>query len=354
MDEDENRPDDLTVTTVWRQVETALVQAPQVNLSWLQTAATGGWALDLGVLRFLAALVRRMAPRHVMEFGSGVSSVLFKRVMAEVRGRSALSSIDHDPVYGRVAADRCHAEPVDRVRIRFQIAPLVVRDFGAGDVPCYHLRTDRLASRKPADLVLIDGPPDVLGGREGVLYQAMERVRTGTLVLLDDAGRPGERRCLALWRDNLGDAIETRELPGFPKGLAAVLVRRPVPASDFWEHRGRLSAQEIEGAVSPSAPLLLLDDNRWGRGLLPRHTVRFAVEQEGEYGGPPENGAAAVAALRNLSAAGVTHVAILWPAFWYLDVYPELREALAARGRRLVENARLQLFALHGPRMPPP
>jgi hypothetical protein len=50
-------------------------------------------------------------------------------------------------------------------------------------------------------LVLIDGPPSLLGGREGTLYLVMEFARPGTLVLLDDASRAQEQSALARWQN---------------------------------------------------------------------------------------------------------------------------------------------------------
>jgi hypothetical protein len=59
------------------------------------------------------------------------------------------------------------------------------------------------------------------------LYQILELTRPGTIVLLDDASRKEEAGVLANWQAVLGDAIETRLLPDFVKGLAAIIVREP-------------------------------------------------------------------------------------------------------------------------------
>ena len=48
--------------------------------------------------------------------------------------------------------------------------------------------TNRMAINLPVDLAIIDGPPEALGGRTGTLYQVMDYIRAGGIVLLDDAG----------------------------------------------------------------------------------------------------------------------------------------------------------------------
>jgi hypothetical protein len=87
------------------------------------------------------------------------------------------------------------------------------------------LEGQRFASADPADLVLIDGPPAVLGGRGGTLYQVTAFARIGTLILLDDAVREDEGAVMDEWRADFGDAIEIMPIPGFTKGLAAIVVR---------------------------------------------------------------------------------------------------------------------------------
>ena len=46
-------------------------------------------------------------------------------------------------------------------------------------------------------------------------------------MLLDDASRKEEAGAVANWQAVLGDAIETRLLPNFVKGLAVIIVREP-------------------------------------------------------------------------------------------------------------------------------
>ena len=48
------------------------------------------------LLRLLPALVATLQPRHVLEFGSGVSTAVLARAATEL-GDCAVTSVDHDP-----------------------------------------------------------------------------------------------------------------------------------------------------------------------------------------------------------------------------------------------------------------
>src|SRR5262249_23859360 len=146
------------------------------------------WALAPDALRLLASLVRHLRPRHVLEFGSGLSTQVLtwaSQGLPDCR----IASIDHDPEFSEAAARQLSEACPGADRVAFHVAHLVLRDCGGQLLPVYQLAPDVRGDHGPADLILIDGPPEPLGGREGMLYQAMEHARPGSLVLLDDAGR---------------------------------------------------------------------------------------------------------------------------------------------------------------------
>jgi predicted O-methyltransferase YrrM/trans-aconitate methyltransferase len=219
--------DEATIAAAWAAVRTALTDAESVDLSWVQPPPReDGWTMAPDSLRFLASLVSRLKPQHILEFGSGLSTRVLARACAGLQPACCITSVDHDPEYGRkTERDLAADDTSDDVGVR--IAPLVGRSWGGKLLPVYHLGRWELVSQTPPDLILIDGPPALMGGREGVLYQAMEYARPGTIILVDDAKREGELAALANWQANLGRGIEASLLPGFVKGLAVVIVRNP-------------------------------------------------------------------------------------------------------------------------------
>jgi hypothetical protein len=239
----------------------AVAAAASVDLSWISPAPTAdGWALAPDALRFVTAIVASLRPRHILELGSGLSTRLLSRAAAQLNNGCQISSVDHDPQYNWDASAKV---PDEGANVSFHLAPLVVREFGGKLCGAYLIQPPKLASISPVDLAVIDGPPVNLGGREGTLYQLMDFARPGTIVLLDDSKRPEEKAAIRAWQDNLGDAISVEQLPGFAKGMAAVIVHKPVRIADLWRHRFDLTRREIEQIVPADATLAVAGDPRW-------------------------------------------------------------------------------------------
>jgi predicted O-methyltransferase YrrM len=324
----------------------ALGDASAVDLSWIDPPPTSdGWALAPDALRLLWRVVKALRPGHVLEFGSGVSTRLLARACGAAGLACDISSIDHDPDYGAPApADLAPLPP--GVSVRCQLAPVVARDCGGKLLPVYRLGAGALASPRPPDLAVIDGPPVTLGGREGVLHQVMDVARPGTLVLLDDAGRAAERAAIAHWQDNLGDAVEVAALPGFAKGLAAIIVREPVRTEALWERKISATRDQIEALVPPCAAFVAVDPDHFTGGFRGGRRARPLVERDGVAWGLPAGDADAVAALERQREAGATHFVLVWPAFWWEESYPGLFRELHRRFRPALSNDRVRVFDL--------
>jgi predicted O-methyltransferase YrrM len=332
----------------------ALEDAPEVDLARIDPPVTrGSWSLWPEALQLLAALVTRLEPRHIVEFGSGLSTRVIAWAAAELEKPCCLSTIDNDPDLIR-AAEQDLLHQARRCRVAFQFAPLVLRDCGGQLVPVYLLRADRLASRSPVDIVVIDGPPAVLGGREGTLYQALDFARPGTIALLDDAERSDERDVLSRWRDNLGEAVELIALPGFRGGLAAAIVRDPVRIADLWKHRVRLATAGIAAVVPTETSFILVDRSEWDEtfwdsdAALRRRPVPF-LECDGRYWGAPADCDTAIRELERLRSSGAEFLVFGWPAFWWFDEYPIFLHYVRGRFTCISSNHRVIAFDLRAP-----
>jgi predicted O-methyltransferase YrrM len=321
-----------------------LREAAGVDLSWIVPPPTAdGWTLAPDALRFVTAAVRSLRPRHVLEMGSGLSTRLLAREAAALGNGCVVSSIDHDPQYNWETSRS--DSPEDGANVTFHLAPLVVREFGGKLCGAYLVRPDKLASKEPVDLVVIDGPPVNLGGREATLYQVMDYARPGTVVLLDDSKRPEERAAIRAWQDNLGGAIAASQLPGFAKGMALVVINEPVRTADLWRHRFDLSRAEIERHVPAGEPLIVAGESWWAQELNTERTIFPLTENDGQYWGEPADDAAAIAEVEKLKRRGARFIAFSWPTFWWLSHY---RDFVATLGPRIVDNDRLVLFDLRG------
>lgn len=326
-------------------LEAAIADERAVDLAWITPAPTAdGWTLAPDALRFLARLVEALKPKYILEFGSGLSTRMLARSCSDAGLQCRISSVDHDPEFGEAAIEPA----LPGVKVRVQVAPIVARDFGGKLLPQYLLNSRKLASRHSADLILVDGPPIALGGREGALYQAVQLSRPGTLVLLDDADRTSERKAIANLQDNLGGAIEARMLQGFTKGMAAIIVREPIPSDTLWQRKLVTAKVAIESVIPPGADFVMIGEDFWlgtwsdGRRSLP------LVLRNGEAWDAPENDAMAISELQLREEAGATHLVLPWPSFWWLEYYGSFFTHLRASSSCVFTNDQLIIFELVG------
>lgn len=243
----------------------AMLNSDSIDHSWIQPmSSSNGWTLSIDTLKFLVSLMAHLKPRHILEFGSGLSTRVMERACSELLLKCCITSVDHDPDYGEDAAQKYAVQQEQGCRISFQLAPLVARDCGGKMLPTYYLQPERFSSHYPVDLVIIDGPPVMLGGREGILYQAIEFSRSGTIILLDDAKRQEEQTAITRWQDAFGESIEVSMLPGFFKGLAVIIVHKPITRADIWSRRLCLTAKEIAELI-PHRDSFVLVGEPWLR-----------------------------------------------------------------------------------------
>ena len=114
-----------------------------------------------------------------------------------------------------------------------------------------------------------------------------------------------------------------------------------------WFHRVAESVDEICSLVAPGESFVLVDGDEWGTGAVVRDRRRLPVmEHDGEYWGPPADGASAVAEVERLRAAGARVLVVAWPAFWWLDHYSELADHLSSSFPCLRRDERLVVYDL--------
>lgn len=138
-------------------------------------------------------------------------------------------ALESDPAFERRTREQLSRDP-DGGTARVDLTHLVPRRWYGRNVPVYDLPATVVDGPFP-QLVLVDGPPLPLGGRQGSLLQAIHLGEPGTVVLLEDADRPSEQTAVALVKELFGDKIEVVHLAGFTKGLAAIVVRSEVGGS---------------------------------------------------------------------------------------------------------------------------
>ncbi len=305
----------------------------------------GAWSIDAESLGFLVALLERVQPEHVLEFGSGLST----RVLAWAQRRSdtgfGITSVDHDESFLEQTRRRLDAQDPG-APVKFVWAPLATECFAGRVMPVYKGALEPPPMAGSADVILIDGPPSSLGGRTGVLYQAMDVARPGTIVLLHDADRLAERESLADWQRSFGSAIEVTRLSGFSKGLAAIIIVEPVVSKDLPAYGARAVIQELRRLIEPDATWIVVDEASLPpEALAGRRCVPF-LERDGKYWGLPASGEQAVEELERMRGNGASHVAFVPDCFWWLEHYRELRVHLESGFECVSHNEHLIAYDL--------
>jgi hypothetical protein len=161
------------------------------------------FALGTEALNFLDERVRQLCPNAILEFGSGVSTVVLAALMADIHGDSAprVFSVDESETY--LAATH---EMLEQVGLRgcARLAHREVRD----QVICGHATAcyaivdaflHRFLETVP-DLLLIDGPSGGGTVRFGTLPLTLGHARAPCTFFLDDALREDEIQVASLWR----------------------------------------------------------------------------------------------------------------------------------------------------------
>ena len=112
-------------------------------------------------------------------------------------------------------------------------------------------------------------------------------------------------------------------------------------------HTVHMVEEQLTAVTSRDAVVIVadLEEGGFGKEIAGRVRLPF-VEKQGQYFGPPADDAHAIAELTRLRAAGATHFALLWPAFWFFDTYPLFEQHLRRVHRCVLENARAVVFEL--------
>jgi predicted O-methyltransferase YrrM len=174
----------------------AMLSALVARLGWARDALppTEGWAGSAGLLLTLVDEVEARRPRLVVEFGSGLSTLVLARALALHVPGARLLSFDHDAGFAAITRRRLAALGL-AAEVRH--APLADAA-GHGVAGEWY---DHGPLPHGIELLLIDGPPAWLrqGARAAAGPAAFPHLALGGVVLLDDADRQGERANAAQW-----------------------------------------------------------------------------------------------------------------------------------------------------------
>jgi predicted O-methyltransferase YrrM len=168
------------------------------------------WSMAPEDLNAVTNLIAARRPGFVVELGAGWSTLVLARAVADVGG--ALTSIEHDVAWAANVRESVLEAGLRDVRVIH--APLEPHPLAPGG-PWWYSEAALAELPNGIGLLLVDGPPggspENAGSRHPALSVFENRLAPGALVVLDDAGRVGEREILERWERETGIHFTVRD-----------------------------------------------------------------------------------------------------------------------------------------------
>lgn len=220
---------DRIVSRIGRQLED--VYAQQMAADNVRAQLEGrprlprmaAWAILPDFADLVLKEAKEQPAELVLECGSGASTVLLATFF-KARGSGRVVSLEHNEAYALATMERVRREGLD-AHAEVLYAPLVPVT-QAGKTWLWY-DTSRLGASKEFDLAVVDGPPGDIQplARYPFFLAVADRLKDGCIVLLDDAKREDERRCIKAWSD--AGAVSRVDIVDTERGAARlVAVRR--------------------------------------------------------------------------------------------------------------------------------
>ncbi len=156
------------------------------------------WAAASDFLALIVRLLRSRETTNILELGSGISTLVISRTLAQIGSGQLLSLEHHERYYERNQQWLCEHHLTEHAEIRY--APLENCSWEGGAGRWY--APSALPPIGNFDLLVIDGPPAWarLDARYPALPILHERLSKDAIILLDDYKRLAERRTVHRWR----------------------------------------------------------------------------------------------------------------------------------------------------------
>lgn len=187
------------------------------------------WSLNHEAINLLRQRFLQIRPDSVLEFGSGVSTVVFSHLLRQRFADDAvrLISVEQSAEFA-ARTETLLARAGSRKTVQFEFPGMADQFFDGATVSSYDLSDEvlgRVFSAIQPSLIFIDGPFGTGPVRGPVLPRILPYLTRPTTVILDDALRDNEMRILEAWTALPGVSVMGVSL--IRKGLAELTVTPP-------------------------------------------------------------------------------------------------------------------------------
>jgi predicted O-methyltransferase YrrM len=157
-----------------------------------------GWAGSPDFLLKLVELVVTGSPKYIVEFGSGVSSIVLGAAMKKF-SQGKVDSFDHHQDFSNNTNRIIEVNGLNDV-VRINYSPLEKYIFHEHEWQWYdRIKVDNIESN--IDLLIIDGPPRSIQKRSRFLALPIlfDRLAETSVVVIDDSNREDEKEVIEEW-----------------------------------------------------------------------------------------------------------------------------------------------------------
>jgi predicted O-methyltransferase YrrM len=162
---------------------------------------TTSWSMRFSNLLAILDILDTLRPRLVVEFGSGISTLLIAAWMRE-NHQGRIVSFDHDADWAAITRRYLQSHELNDFG-EVVHAPLRRDNEEQSTNAWYDLDDRLLAEFDDIELVIVDGPPaGIVEGRLArmpALGKLYTKLAPNCVVVLDDANRPGETEVVQSW-----------------------------------------------------------------------------------------------------------------------------------------------------------
>lgn len=168
---------------------------PTENDKIILDKSPGGWSIDRAVSEALMTLVVDHKIRNVVEIGAGYSTIIFHYILQKQNPEFSVCSVEENSDWFKIPTEL--EKYVDINRIDFNIGKIHFKLSFFGIHANYRIQ-NRRGLKHGIELVFVDGP-QYYYGREGGLDYIYDKLKTGSLIILDDAERYTELCVIYKW-----------------------------------------------------------------------------------------------------------------------------------------------------------
>lgn len=175
----------------------------------------GNWAADPFFLKVISQLIHRHEPNHVLECGSGTSTVFIAQTQERVGLSSSVTALEHLPKFAKRSRWLIEEHGL-QTRATIVDAPLQEYTVDRKQLSWYGIEPSRFVE-EPIDMLIVDGPPKSTGSlaRYPAAFVLQDYLADDCVIIMDDGDRLDEERAAHRWAELLEAEIEYL---GGPKG----------------------------------------------------------------------------------------------------------------------------------------